>query len=100
MRTCRLGDFAISTDLRVKLKGEKKDYQTLIGNFKKLWNLKVTMTQLIGALAEGLIKGLEELEVRGRVVVWMVPNNNIIKISQNTKDSWRIEGDVLPLKPQ
>ena len=66
-------EFAIPTDHRVKLKeNEKKDkYLDLIRELKKLWKMKVTFIPIvIGVLctaAKGLIKGLEDLEIRERV---------------------------------
>ena len=62
-------DFAVPTDHRVKLKGsEKKDkYLDLARELKKLWNIKVTVIQIvIGALGTGtkfLLKELEDLEI-------------------------------------
>ena len=66
-------DFAVPGDHRVKLKESKKKdkYLDLARGLKKLWNIKVTfISTVIGALGtvtEGLIKGLEDLEIRGRV---------------------------------
>ena len=41
------------------------------GNCKKLWNIKVTIKLIVigafGTVTEGLLKGLEDLEVGGRV---------------------------------
>ena len=78
-------DFAVPADHRVKLKeSEKKDkYLDLARKLKKLWNIKVMMIPIvIGALGiaiEGLVQGLEDLEIRGDH-----PKNSIIEISQNT----------------
>ena len=60
-------------DLRVKLKeSEKKDkYLDLARELKKLWNMKVTFIPIVigvlGIVTKVLIKGLEDLEIRGRV---------------------------------
>ena len=65
--------FPVPADDRVKLKeSEKKDkYLGLARELKKLWNMKVMIIPIvIGALAmvtEGLLKGLEYLEIRGWV---------------------------------
>ena len=73
MRTCKIVDFAVPADHIVKLKQyEKKDkYLDLTRELKKLWNMKVTfIPSVIGALgtvSKGFIKGLEDLEIRGRV---------------------------------
>ena len=63
-RTCWTVDFAVLADHRIKLKeSEKKDkYLDLAREFKKLWNMKVTIILiLIGALGtvtKGLIQEL------------------------------------------
>ena len=62
-------NFAISLEHRIKLKeSEKKE---LARELKKMWNMKVTIIPIvIGALdtvTKGLLKELEDLEVRGRV---------------------------------
>ena len=60
-------------DHHVKLKeDEKRDkYLDLGRELKKLWNLKVTETQIVtvalSTVIKRLIKGLEDLETRGRV---------------------------------
>ena len=72
-RICKIVNFAVSADHRIKLKEcEKKDkYLDLARELKKLCNMKVSIVPiLIGALGtvtEGLLKGLEDLEVGGRV---------------------------------
>ena len=72
-RTCKIVDFALSTEHRIKLKEiEKKDkYQELAWELKKLWNMMVTIVQIVidafGTVTKGLLKGLEDLEVGGRV---------------------------------
>ena len=76
---------------RIKLKErEKKDkYLDLARELKTLWNMKVTIVQIvIGALStgtKGLLKGLEDLEVGGWVEDY--PNDSIIKNGQNTGES-------------
>ena len=72
-RACRIVDFAVPADHRVKLKESKKKdkYMDLARELKKLWNKKVTIIPiLIGALGtftKGLVQGLEDLEITGRV---------------------------------
>ena len=74
-RNCKIVNFAISADNGVKLKeNEKKDkYLDLARELKKLWEMKVTFVPIIngalGTVTEGLIKGLEDLEIRGRVEI-------------------------------
>ena len=77
-------DFAVTADIRVNLKeNEKKDkYLDFARELKKkqkqqqqqqLWNMKVTVISMVigalGIVTEGLIKGLEDLEIRGRVEI-------------------------------
>ena len=63
----------ILVDHRVKLKeSEKKDkYLDLARELKKIWNMKVMVIPIVisalGTNTNGLIKGLEELELRGQV---------------------------------
>ena len=75
-RTCKSVDFAVPADHRIKLKEwEKKDkYQDLAREFKKkLWSMKVTIIPIMigafGTVTKGLLKGLEDLKVGGRVDV-------------------------------
>ena len=78
-RICKIVDFAVSVDHRINLKeSEKKDkYLDLTRELKKLWNMKVTIVPIvIGALCtitKGLLKGLEDLEVGGRVETIQTP---------------------------
>ena len=66
-------DFAVLTDHRVKLiESEKKDkYLDLAWELKKLWNMKVTFIPIVigalGTITEGLIQGLEDLKITGRI---------------------------------
>ena len=72
-KICKIVDFAVPADHRIKLKEcEKRDkYLDLAWELKKLWNMKVTIIPIvIGAfstITKGLLKGLEDLEVGGRV---------------------------------
>ena len=66
-------DFAVPADHRIKWReNEKKDkYLDLTRKLKKLWNMRVTIilivTGVFGIVTEGLSKGQEGLEIRGRV---------------------------------
>ena len=85
-------NFAVSAEHRVELKeSEKKDkYLESLERLKKkkqqLWNMKVTVIPIvIGALCtftKGLIKGLEDWEIRQAE---NYPDNSIIKIGQNSE---------------
>ena len=72
-RICKIVDFAFPADHRIKPKEyEKKDkYPDLVRELKKLWNMKATVIPIgIGAFGtgtKGLLNGLEDLEVGGRV---------------------------------
>ena len=72
-RTCKIVDFAVPADHKIKLKEcEKKDkYLDLARELKKLWNMQVTIIPIvIGAfetVTKGLLKGQEDLEVGRRV---------------------------------
>ena len=63
-------DFACLADHRVKLKESKKKdkYLDLAWKLKKGWNMKVTFIPIIigtlGTVTKGLLKGLEDLEMR------------------------------------
>ena len=72
-RNCKIVDFAIPADHRINLKEcAKKDmYLDLVRELKKLWNMKVTIVPIVidafGTITKGFLKGLEDLEVGGRV---------------------------------
>ena len=72
-RICKIVDFAVPADHRINLKeSEKKDkYLDLARELKKLWNMKVTIvpvvTGALGTITKGLLRGMEDLEVGGRV---------------------------------
>ena len=66
-------DFTFPADHRVNLnKSEKMDkYRDFASDLKKLWNTKVTIIPIVigalGIITKGIIKGLEDLEISGRV---------------------------------
>ena len=72
-RICKTVDFAVPADYRIKLKEcEKKDkYLDLARELKKIWNMQVTIIPIVigafGTVSKGLLKGLEDLEVGGRM---------------------------------
>ena len=84
-RTCKIVDFAVSADHRIKLKEcEKKDKcLDLARELKKLCNMKVKIIAIVigafGTVTNGSLKGLEDLEVGGRV--------SFIENGQNTEKS-------------
>ena len=66
-------NLVVPADNKVKLKeGEKRGkYLDLVTELKKLWDMKVTVIPIVvgalGTVTKGLVKGLEELEIRKRV---------------------------------
>ena len=74
-RTWKIVDFADMADHRIKLEeGEKNDkYFNFARELKKLWNMKVTIIPIaigaFGAVTKGLLNGLEDLDVWGRVEI-------------------------------
>ena len=72
-KICKIVDFAVSADHRIKLKEYEKKYEyiDLARELKKLWNMKVTIIPIVigafGTVTKGLLNGLEDLEVGGRV---------------------------------
>ena len=72
-KNCKMVDFAVPADHRINLKeSEKKDkYLDLARELGKLCNMKVTVVPIVigalGTIAKGLLKGLEDLEIGGRV---------------------------------
>ena len=103
-RICKIVDFAVPADHRIKLKEcEKKDkYLNLARELKKVWNMKVTIAQIvIGAfdtITKGLLKGLEDLEVGRRVeTIQTTALLKTARIPGRVLETW---GDLLSLKLQ
>ena len=73
MKICKIVDFAVPADHRIELKEcEKRNkYLNLTTELKKIWNMKVTIIPIVigvfGTVTKGLLKGLGDLEVSGRV---------------------------------
>ena len=100
-RTCKIVNFAILADHRVKLKKSQKKvkYLELAQELKKLWNMKVTIIPImIGAFGTELLKGLEDLEIRGQVET--IQTTTLLKTDRilgRVLDNW---GDLLSPKLQ
>ena len=65
-------DFAVSVDHRVRIQeNEKIDKYLDFAKEKKLWNMKVMVMPIVGselgAIPKGLVKDLEDLEIREQV---------------------------------
>ena len=101
-RTCKIVDFAVPADHRIKLKEcEKKDkYLDLARELKKLWNMQVTIIPIVigafGTVTKGLLKGLEDLEVGGRVeTIQTTALLRTARILRRVLETW---GDLLSLR--
>ena len=100
-RNCWIVSFVILAEHRVKLKkGEKRDkYLELAGELKKnkLWSLNVMMKPIVigmlGTETKGLIMGLEDMKIRGRVVTFQTPALlRSTRILRRNLETW---GDLL-----
>ena len=103
-KICKIVDFAILVDHRIILKeSEKKDkYLDLVRKLKKLWNMKVTIVPIVigalGTITNGLLKGLEDLEIGGRVeTIQTTALLRTVRILRLVLETW---GDLLSLKLQ
>ena len=103
-RTCKFVDFAVPVDYRIKLKeSEKKDkYLDFERELKTLWNMKATIIPIVigafGTVTKGLLKGLEDMEVRGRVeTIQSKTLLRTVRILRRVPETW---GDLLSLKLQ
>ena len=106
VRTCKIVDFAVPINHKIKLKEcEKKDkYLDLARELKKLWNMQVTVIALaIGAFGTVTKRLLKET---GGLGSWRTsgdhPNYYIIENGQNTEKSpgnlWRLAVTQTPVK--
>ena len=103
-RNFKIVGFAVLADNRIKLKEcENKDkYLDLATALKKLWNMQVTIIPLIigafGTVTKGLLKGLEDLEVGGRVeTIQTTALLRTVRILRRVLETW---GDLLSLRLQ
>ena len=105
-KICKIVDFAVPADHRIKLKEcEKKDkYLDLTRGLKKKkqWNMKVTIIPIVigvfGTVSKGLVKGLEDMEAGGRVeTIQTTLLLSTARILRRLLETW---GDLLSLKLQ
>ena len=103
-KICKIVDFAVPADHRIKLKeGEKRDkYLDLARELKILWNMKVTIIPIVigafGTVTKGLLKGLEDLEFGGRVeTIQTTALLKTARIQRRVLETW---GDLLSLNLQ
>ena len=103
-KICKIVDFAVPADHRIKLKKcEKRDkYFDLARELKKIWNMKLTIIPIvIGAfcmVTKGLLKGLEDLEVGGRVET--IQTTALLKTARILRRVLETWGDLLSLNLQ
>ena len=103
-RICKIVDFAVSADHRINLKeSEKRDmFLDLAREIKKLWNMKVTIVPIVigalGTVTKGLLKGLEDLEIGGRVET--IQTTALLRTGRILKRVLETRGDLLSLKLQ
>ena len=103
-RICKIVDFAVPADHRINLKeSEKKDkYLNLARELKNMWSMIPTIVPVVigalGTVTIGLLKGLEDLEVGGRVeTIQTVSLLRTARIWRRILETW---GDLLSLKLQ
>ena len=100
-KVCKIVDFAVLTDNRIKLKEfEKRDKNhDLAREWKKLWNIKVTIITIVigafGTITKGLLKGMEDLEVGGRVET--IQTTALLKTARILRRVLETWGDLLSL---
>ena len=75
-------------------------YLDLARELKMLWNMKVTIVQIVigalGTITKWLLKGLEDLEVGGRVeIIQTTALLRTARILRRVLETW---GDLLSLK--
>ena len=102
MRTYDIVDFAVPADHRIELKEcEKKDkYLDLARELKNYgtWRWQLYQISAFGTVTKGFIKGLEDLEVEGRVET--IQTSALLRthrILRRVLETW---GDLLSLKHQ
>ena len=103
-RICKIVDFAVPADHKIKLKEcEKRDkYLDLARELKNLRNMKVIIIPIVigafGTVTKRLLKGLEDLEVGGRVET--IQTTAILKTARILRRVMETWGDLLSLNLQ
>ena len=104
IKICKIIGFAVPANHRIKLKEcEKRDnYLDLARELKKLWNMKVKIMPIVigafGMVTKGLLKGLEDLEVGGRVET--IQTTALLKTARILRRVLETWGDLLSLNLQ
>ena len=103
-RICKIVDFAVAADHRIKLKKCEKNYKylDLARELKKFGNKKVSIVPIVigafGTVTQGLLKGLEDLEVD--VPVETIQTTALLKTARILRRVLETWGDLLSLKLQ
>ena len=94
-RSCKIDDVAVLADHRIKLKEcEKKDkYLDIARELKNQRNMQMTIMPIVigsfGTVAKGLLKGLEDVEVDGRVkTIQTTTLLRTVKILRRILETW------------
>ena len=87
----------------MKTECEKRDkYLDLARELEKQWNMKVTIEPIVicafGTVTKGLLKGLEDLEVGGRVKT--IQTTALLKTARILRKVLETWGDLLSLNLQ
>ena len=89
-------NFAVPADHRIKLKESEKNnkYLDLARGLKKLWTMKITVIPIIigalGTVTEGLLKGLEDLEIGGwEETIQTTALLISVRILRRVQETWR-----------
>ena len=89
----KIVDFAVPANHRINLKESEK---------KELWNMKVTMVPIVigalGTITKELLKGLEDLEVGGRVET--IQMSALLRTARTLRRILETWVDLLSLKLQ
>ena len=100
-RNCKI---VVLADHRIKLKecAKKDKYLDLTKELKKLWNMRMTIIPIViggfGTVTKGLLKGLEDLEVGGRMeTIQTTVLLRTARILTRVLETW---GDLLSLTLQ
>ena len=86
-----------------KIGSEKKNiYLELTKELKKLWNMKVTIISIVtvtlGTVTKILVKGLEDLEIRGQEEI--IQTTALLRSARTLRRVLEICGDLLSLRLQ
>ena len=97
-------DFPVPADHRRKLRESEKKYKSLAlaRELKKIWNMKVIIIPIVigafGTVTKGLLKGLENLEIRGQMET--IQTTALLRTARILRRVLGTSGDFLSLKLQ